>query len=146
MKKKIILILTVVIVAPIAFYIYLGLREQEKKDEKFICDCQKNGTVTEVELSSKYFTPQKTEIFFNKKKINYKQSLYDKYFLFSFDLIVKKSSKDTLFVKCEKKTVKIYNFDVDTLIINKKQGLACDLKEVTVDGEKQYARSGIVLD
>jgi len=146
MKKKIILILATVIIASVAFYIYLALREQEKKDEKFICNCQKNGTVTEVKLSSKYFIPQKTEFFFNKKKINYKKSSYDNYFLFSFDLSISKSSEDTLFIKDEKKTVKIYDFNVDTLIINKKRGLECDLKDVTINGKKQYAEGGIVLD
>ena len=68
MRKKIIVILAAIIIAIIAFYIYQALIEQQRKEEKFICDCQKNGTMAEVEISSKYFIPQETDFFFKQTK------------------------------------------------------------------------------
>lgn len=144
MKKKIILILIFIIAC--IFYGYKSYIDQEKKNEKIICDCQKNGIITQMDLASFTLNPKKTLVFFNKVKINYTQNPYAKGFLISLQLSLNKSLKDTLFIGDEKKTIKIYNFDVDTLIVNKKRSIQCDLKHVSVDGKKQYVRDIIILD
>jgi len=147
MKRKIIIALSITVLVIVCCYTYKSYKKQRNKDEKIICDCRKNGINTQISLISRSFLSAKTKLFFNNKKIDYKQQQTShKDLVITFNLALNKSSKDTLFVKDNSKTIKIYNFDVDTLIINKKQGIICDLKAVTVDGKKQYISNLISLD
>jgi hypothetical protein len=68
-----------------------------------------------------------TTLFLNNKKLKYVQNINDKDFLINVKITLKKNTHDTLFIKDDRRTIKVYNFDIDTMIINKKQHIECGL-------------------
>lgn len=146
MKRKFIIILAIIILAIISCYIYIAYRNQENKHEKIICDCRLKGIYITKDFATFSLNKEKIDVIFAGRKIEYVKKSYGKGFILSIEMLFNKSIKDTLFIKDNSKTIKIYDFDVDTLIINKKQGIICDLKELTVNGKKQSAKNLIILD
>lgn len=141
-KTRLLIIIAIAVFGYLTFYSYKGFRKQQKKNEEIICYCQKKGTNVSLTLSSN----KKIEIFFNTKRINYIQHPIDKGFLNTLELFLEKSSQDTLFIKENTEITKIYDFKVDTLIVNEKQGITCDLKEFTMNGKKQNYEVGEIIN
>lgn len=146
MKKNLFWLLIPIMVIPGIYYAYKAYREQDNKNKQIINDCRKATFSSEKDLAVFTLDPAKIQLFFNKKKLNFSKRSYGKGTIIKINLILNKNTIDTLIVKDGKKTIKMYDFLVDTLILNKKRSIQCDLKQVTIDGKKQYARDLIILD
>lgn len=146
MKKIFFWILMLIITTPCVYCGYKFYADQNKENKQIICDCSTKACFLEKELATFTLDPTKIQLFLNKKKLSFSKKNYGKGMILKLNLILNKNAMDTLFVKDDRKTIKMYDFVVDTLIVNRKRSIQCDLKQVTIDGKKQFAEDLIIID
>lgn len=147
MKKTMLLILAGTGVLMGFYYFVIQMNNQKDEDYKTVCKCRNNGIFIKRDIAFFTLNSNSIALLFHNERINYsKKSPYGKGFVISVEIPINRSSADTLYFEDGRKVLKMYDFVVDTLIVNKKQGIICDLKEVTINGKKQYARDLIILD
>jgi hypothetical protein len=146
MKKNLFWILIPIILIPCVYYWYKAYEDQDEKNQQIINDCRNKTFFSEKELAVFTLNSNEIQLLFNKKRLNFSKKNYGKGFILKLDLTLNRNAMDTLFIRDSKKTIKMYDFVVDTIIVNKKRNIQCDLKEVTINGKKQYARNLIILD
>ena len=136
MQIKIKYYLLIPIVLVLSYLIY-NLYQQKIIDENYICDCRKGKNMNSElffdlqfsndEISNMSIILNNLEKPIDIENIIKKEFFYEYKYEYGFEL------GDTLKIKINNKLNKIYGFKYDTVIINSKKGLECELKGAKVN-------------
>lgn len=145
--KRYLLIVIFIYAMYLLGYAYYGYREQIKKDNEIISDCHLRGAYLKEVFHTNSLDFDKIYILYRNQRLDFRKENIEGVAWIELGLPFGRSNTDTIYFKDSKKTIKVYNFNVDTIIPSKKQSISCALKDVVVDGKQKDAIYGdISLD